>query len=203
MYGQYASKNQINLQPLDLDEMITDSVSSKQTPFRSKLKRLKNSTEWLRARDQSSSSSSIGDETSKTLAFTPIDQNETMPPLPIIETCRKRKRRPSVYSLQRLGEEEFPISRSGSFETTSGFSPGVRGGRGVQRPRIACLVHASESRGEELSGSSLRHRRRRRSILRTLLWSLQVHRFVRFGLIVFKFLIRTGCLLWNQFRFRD
>lgn len=115
MYGQYASKNQINLQPLDLDEMITDSVSSKQTPFRSKLKRLKNSTEWLRARDQSSSSSSIGDETSKTLAFTPIDQNETMPPLPIIETCRKRKRRPSVYSLQRLGEEEFPISRSGSF----------------------------------------------------------------------------------------
>ncbi|KAG2312598.1 hypothetical protein Bca4012_027155 [Brassica carinata] len=36
-------------------------------------------------------------------------------PLPIIETCRKRKRRPSVYSLQRLGEEEFPVSRSGSF----------------------------------------------------------------------------------------
>ncbi|CAH8385981.1 unnamed protein product [Eruca vesicaria subsp. sativa] len=36
-------------------------------------------------------------------------------PLPILETCRKRKRRPSVYSLQRLGEEEFPISRSGSF----------------------------------------------------------------------------------------
>ncbi|KAL0877344.1 hypothetical protein Bca101_027049 [Brassica carinata] len=36
-------------------------------------------------------------------------------PLPIIETCRKRKRRPSVYSLHRLGEEEFPVSRSGSF----------------------------------------------------------------------------------------
>lgn len=36
-------------------------------------------------------------------------------PLPIMDTCRKRKRKPSVYSLQRLGEEEFPISRSGSF----------------------------------------------------------------------------------------
>ncbi|KAL1215232.1 PHD finger protein MALE MEIOCYTE DEATH 1 [Cardamine amara subsp. amara] len=36
-------------------------------------------------------------------------------PIPIIETCRKRKRKPNVYSLQRFGEEEFPMNRNGAF----------------------------------------------------------------------------------------
>lgn len=36
-------------------------------------------------------------------------------PVPILETCRKRKRKPKVYNLQRFGEEGFPINRNGSF----------------------------------------------------------------------------------------
>ncbi|VVA94218.1 unnamed protein product [Arabis nemorensis] len=35
--------------------------------------------------------------------------------VPILETCRKRKRKPRVYNLHRFGEEGFPINRSGSF----------------------------------------------------------------------------------------
>ncbi|CAH2077403.1 unnamed protein product [Thlaspi arvense] len=36
-------------------------------------------------------------------------------PVPIIEACRKRKREPKLYNLQRFGQEEFPISRNGTF----------------------------------------------------------------------------------------
>ncbi|CAH2065663.1 unnamed protein product [Thlaspi arvense] len=36
-------------------------------------------------------------------------------PVPIIETCRKRKRKPKLYNLQRFGEEEFPVNRNGTF----------------------------------------------------------------------------------------
>jgi len=36
-------------------------------------------------------------------------------PVPIIETCRKRKRKPKVYNLQRFGEDGFPIQRNGAF----------------------------------------------------------------------------------------
>ncbi|CAH8257143.1 unnamed protein product [Arabidopsis lyrata] len=36
-------------------------------------------------------------------------------PVPIIETCRKRKRKPRVYNLQRFGEDGFPIHRNGTF----------------------------------------------------------------------------------------
>ncbi|KFK41037.1 hypothetical protein AALP_AA2G077200 [Arabis alpina] len=36
-------------------------------------------------------------------------------PIPILETCRKRKRKPRLYNLQRFGEEGSPINRSGSF----------------------------------------------------------------------------------------
>lgn len=35
-------------------------------------------------------------------------------PVPIIETCRKRKRKPKLYNLQRFGEDEFPINRNGN-----------------------------------------------------------------------------------------
>ncbi|XP_010511544.1 PREDICTED: PHD finger protein MALE MEIOCYTE DEATH 1 [Camelina sativa] len=36
-------------------------------------------------------------------------------PVPIIETCRKRKRKPKVYSSQRFGEDGVPIYRSEAF----------------------------------------------------------------------------------------